>query len=306
MTSISSVSPTPTTTTTVAASTTSTASSSQPAGSVATGGDGTGAVATQVMQWASIVADGSGASAADKATAFAAINAAITQGAGAGPNDYFAQTTLSQRQSVANIIDNSSFAKQSYSAAQSFAARQTSLNVTAEAKGGDVDPSNSMLSRLNQLSADQQQLVFAGLGGGFQSLDAWKAQLQKDQDTMAAQYAADNPGSSVTVTLSDAAKKAVAASAQASGSTSTTASVVSATSTTTDPNTQALQTLTSKSPVTSADAGLAVLQNAAQAKAAADAQGTSEGSPGSSTSSSTDSEVSDKPYQAGSRVSVKA
>lgn len=214
---------------------------------------GASAIVQQVQQDASLLVDGSGASDADKATAFARLYQLRFKVGGSATDpskdDWFTQSTAAQRQVVNAEIDNSSFFKQAVAAASKFNAVGIGL-----ARAGDTSASNSESARFAQLSTEQQTLIWAGGFSQFQSLDDVKSYLARQAAGNAAMHAAADAASGQAATSAAAAASATAAASPASD----------------DPVTKAAKSLLASGPgVSMADVALTVLKNSAAAHDAA-------------------------------------
>ena len=137
---------------------------------------GASSIVQQVQYFASMLVDGSGASNADKATATANLYQLRFESGGDGTrpseDDWFTQSTQAQRDVVNGEIEGSSFFKQSISAAAQF----NSVGI-ASARAGNPSGTPSESARFDQLSSDQQILVWAGGASQYGSLDAFKSAL---------------------------------------------------------------------------------------------------------------------------------
>jgi hypothetical protein len=255
-----------------------------------------------------LLANPGNASVQDQINAYVGISNAVESVGQNGletSNAWWTSTTQAQRDAAYSALSNSSIASQISAATSQFNQQGLSLARAAQASGSNLDPaSQSQLALLNQLPAAQQQLVFAGTGSSFGSLDAWKAQLVKDQATQEADNKANPaPTLSVNVTLSDAAKSALAnqsgtgsAGDAASGSTNSSSA-------------KAPETLTSApKTLTEADAALSILKTgeAARTAAQADQNTTSSGVTPSNPSTATANAPVQKPYSIGSRLNTSA
>lgn len=220
----------------------------------------------QMQQYASTLSDSSTASDEDKINAFVGISKMWGNVGG-----WYANSTSDQRNAVIDAYNNSSISKQIEAAANQFHdAAQTAVAKDEKTGNGSIPASDSPYARLNALSPLEQQLVFAGTATVTQypTLDDWKAELKQEAARFPGFNDSSTASSAVTVSLSDAAKAALAGSSVAAANTSDTTSGA-----TSDPATaaaQALKTLTSPSTTnTIADAALTILQNAAAAQATA-------------------------------------
>jgi hypothetical protein len=246
-----------------------------------------------MQQYANTLADGSGASLQDKAAAYAGITRMWGDVGG-----WYDQSSPDQRQYVTDTFNNSSFSKQVQAATSQFNAEGVADVAATDAGSPSFDPTKMEYYRFLSLPADQQLLVYAG-NSDIGSFNDYVSFLKQQVD-VATQDAAQQGGqSSVTVTLSDTAKTALAAS--------------KATDAASDPASQALKTLTSAPPADSdADVALTMLKSAAKAAASSrQTTGDKEASAAASKanadqSASAAATTTTSAYQAGGVVSVTA
>lgn len=162
--------------------------SAAPAASV--GGSGVPSIVLQAQQMAGIIADGSTASNADKATALAVLyKLRFSDPTAPSSEAWFAQSTQAQRDQINNAVDKSTFFKQAVSAASQFHAD----GMAVARAGQSSDPSQTAYARFNQLPADQQVLVWAGGASQFGTVEQYRAFLGRQ----AAGEAASSPSARV-------------------------------------------------------------------------------------------------------------
>ena len=161
---------------------------------------GLGAVSPLVLRaehLAGVIADGSAATDAQKATALADLYQLRFQssgyGKGANPDGWFSQSTQAQRDQINNAVDKSAFFKQAVSAASQFNAEGMAIARTGQPADGSQTPS----ARFSRLPAGQQVLVWAGGASQFSTLEQYSAFLaQQDARASAAVAAPNSPSPS--------------------------------------------------------------------------------------------------------------
>ncbi len=161
----------------LAARTSSTSADTAPAEPAKSGG--VPAIVLRAEHLAGMIADGSTASDADKATALAGLYQLRFKSGGyatgADANGWFNQSTQAQRDQINNTVDKSAFFKQAVSAASQFNADGMAIARAGQSSDSSLTPH----ARFNQLPADQQVLVWAGGASQFGTLEQYSAFLQQ-------------------------------------------------------------------------------------------------------------------------------
>jgi hypothetical protein len=255
--------------------------------SVSSNAESSGSLVAQVQQLAGVLADTSGASDADKASALANLYQLRFKSGGDGTDPssdaWFTQSTPAQQQAVESQIEGSTYFKQAILAATRF----NGAGIETARSGLPFDASKTEAARFGQLSPDQQTLVWAGGASQFGSLadfKAWLAKQAQGQAAMASDLKATAPPNTA-----DASDDATGAA-------------------------EAVKTLATTPTGTAADAALTLLRKAAAAQAAAKANGQappakSQATPADaspSTASPTTPTPSAQPYEQGTIFSVAA
>ncbi|HEX3918692.1 MAG TPA: hypothetical protein VHW60_15250 [Caulobacteraceae bacterium] len=158
-----------------------------PAGPATTSGAAApGGIVAQVQQLAATLEDTSGASDADKATAFADLYQLRFESGGDGTDpsmdEWFTESTPDQQKAVESEIEGSTFFKQAVSAATLF----NGAGIETARSGLPFDPTKTEAARFSQLSPDQQLLVWAGGASQFASLADFKTYLAQQAQGQAA------------------------------------------------------------------------------------------------------------------------
>ena len=181
------------------------ASSASPSAQASAGGaGGVPTIVLQAQRLAGVIADGSTASDADKATALAGLYQLRFKSGGyaASPSSdsWFTQSTQTQRDQINNAVDKSAFFKQAVSAASQFNADGMAL---ARA-GQSSDNAQTAYARFNQLSSGQQVLVWAGGASQFGTLEQYSAYLGQQAAVAAPPAPSSSPAGSSPPSASSA------------------------------------------------------------------------------------------------------